>query len=161
MGMPFNADEVFEMAEQIERNGAKFYRAAAKKFPQVGELFLDLAEMEVKHEKTFADMRKELSGTEAEPLVFDPNSEAQMYLQVMADDNVFDPKADLVEQLAGKDTPEDVLNMAIGLERDSVSFYVGLKEAVPRRAGKDKVEDIIKEEIGHIAILKKKLDTLQ
>jgi len=161
MGMPFNADEVFEMAEQIERNGVKFYRAAAKKFPQVGELFLDLAEMEVKHEKTFADMRKELSGTEAEPLVFDPNSEAQMYLQVMADDNVFDPKADLVEQLAGKDTPEDVLNMAIGLERDSVSFYVGLKEAVPRRAGKDKVEDIIKEEIGHIAILKKKLDTLQ
>ena len=161
MGMPFNADEVFEMAEQIERNGVKFYRAAAKKFPQVGELFLDLAEMEVKHEKTFADMRKELSGTEAEPLVFDPNSEAQMYLQVMADDNVFDPKADLVEQLAGKDTPEDVLNMAIGLERDSVAFYVGLKEAVSRRAGKDKVEDIIKEEIGHIAILKKKLDTLQ
>ena len=29
MGVTFNADEVFEMAEQIERNGAKFYRAAA------------------------------------------------------------------------------------------------------------------------------------
>ena len=26
----FNADEIFEMAEQLERNGAKFYRAAAE-----------------------------------------------------------------------------------------------------------------------------------
>jgi rubrerythrin len=160
MGMPFNADEVFEMAEQIERNGAKFYRDAAEKFTQVNKLFLDLAEMEVKHEKTFAEMRKELSGTQAEPLVFDPDGEAQMYLQVMADDNVFDPNADLDEKLAGKDTPEAVLNMAIGLERDSIAFYVGLKQAVPQRAGKDKVEDIIKEEVSHIAILKKQLVSL-
>ena len=102
MGMPFNADEVFEMAEQIERNGARFYSDAAKKFPQVGGLFNDLAEMEVKHEKTFAGMRKGLSGTQAEPLVFDPDGEAQMYLQVMADDHVFDPNADLMEQLASR-----------------------------------------------------------
>ena len=26
MSYDFNADEVFEMAEQMERNGAKFYR---------------------------------------------------------------------------------------------------------------------------------------
>jgi len=105
-------------------------------------------------------MRKRLSGTQAEPLVFDPDGEAQMYLQVMADDHVFDPNADLTGQLAGKDTPEAVLDMAIGLERDSIAFYVGIKEAISRRAGKDKVEDIIKEEIGHIAILKKQLDSL-
>ena len=43
MSMPFNADEVFEMAEQIERNGGKFYRAAAKKFPEVSKLLLNLA----------------------------------------------------------------------------------------------------------------------
>jgi len=160
MGMPFNADEVFEMAEQIERNGVKFYRDAAEKFPQVGELFNDLAEMEVKHEKTFAEMRKGLSGTQAEPIVFDPDGEAQMYLQVMADNHVFDPKADITAQLAGKDTPEAVLDMAIGLERDSIAFYVGIKEAVSRRAGKDKIDDIIKEEVGHVAILKRKLDSL-
>ena len=160
MGMPFNADGVFEMAEQIERNGAQFYRNAAKKFPNLGKLFLELAEMEVKHEKTFAEMRKGLTGTQAEPIVFDPDGEAQMYLRVMADEHVFDPNVDLTKQLAGKDTPEAVLNMAIGLERDSIAFYVGIKEAVSRRAGKDKIEDIIKEEIGHIAVLKKELDSL-
>ena len=29
MSYDFNADDVFEMAEQMERNGAKFYRTAA------------------------------------------------------------------------------------------------------------------------------------
>jgi len=160
MGMPFNADEVFEMAEQIERNGGKFYRAAAKKFPVVSDIFLGLAEMEDEHLKTFANMRVELSGTEVEELIFDPDGQAQMYLRVMADGNVFDLKADPVEQLATRNTPEDVLKMAIGVERDSIAFYVGLKEAVSRRAGKDKIEAIIKEEMGHIVTLNEKLQDL-
>ena len=157
MSMPFNADEVFEMAEQIERNGSKFYRAAAEKFPAIRDILLGLAAMEDEHEKTFANMRAELSGTEVEELVFDPDGQAQMYLRVMADGHVFDVKADPVEQLATRNTPEDVLKMAIGIERDSIAFYVGLKEAVYHRAGKDKIEDIIKEEMGHIVILAQSL----
>jgi len=160
MSMPFNADEVFEMAEQIERNGGEFYRAAAKKFPEVSKLLLELAAMEDKHLKTYEDMRAELSGTEIEQPVFDPDGQAQMYLRVMADSHVFDVKTDPAEKLANKDTPEEVLKMAIGLERDSIAFYVGLKEAVPSKAGKDKVEDIIKEEMGHIVILNQKLQDL-
>ena len=157
MSMPFNADEVFEMAEQIERNGSKFYRAAAEKFPAIRDILLGLAAMEDEHEKTFANMRAELSGTELEEPVFDPDGQAQMYLRVMADGHVFDVKADPVEQLAARNTPEDVLKMAIGIERDSIAFYVGLKEAVFHGAGKDKVEDIIKEEMGHIVILAQSL----
>ena len=160
MGMPFNADEVFEMAEQIERNGAKFYRAAAKKFPQVGELLLDLAAMEDKHEETFAAMRAELSGTEAEPIVFDPDGQAKMYLRVMADSHIFDVKTDPVELLATRKTARDVLEMAVGVEKDSIAFYVGLRESVSRRAGKDKIEAIIKEEFSHIVTLGQKLQDL-
>ena len=160
MSMPFNADEVFEMAEQIERNGGKFYRAAAEKFPALSEVLLGLAEMEDQHQKTFANMRAELSGTELEEPVFDPDGQAQMYLCVMADGHIFDIKTDPVEQLAHWNTPEDVLKVAIGVERDSIAFYVGLKEAVSRRAGKDKVEDIIKEEMGHVVTLNQKLQDL-
>ena len=160
MSMPFNAGEVFEMAEQIERNGGKFYRTAAKKFPAVSKLLLDLAAMEDKHLMTFSNMRSELSGTEVEEPLFDPDGQAQMYLRVMADGHVFDVKTDPVDKLANKDTPEEVLKMAIGLERDSIAFYVGLKEAVSGRAGKDKVEDIIKEEMGHIVILNQNLQDL-
>jgi rubrerythrin len=160
MGMPFNADEVFEMAEQIEKNGAKFYRSAAGKFPELKQLLTDLASMEDQHLKTFQSMRTELSGTEADPPVFDPDGQAQMYLQVMADEHIFDIKADPSEKLASVEKAEDLLKMAIGIERDSIAFYVGLKESVSKRAGKDQVEAIIKEEVGHVATLRKKMDTL-
>ena len=157
MSVTFNADEVFEMAEQIERNGAKFYRTAADKFAQVRQELLDLAAMEDDHEKTFAAMRKELSGRELEPTVFDPEGQAQMYLRVVADGHVFNVKADPTEQLTGQETVQDILQMAIGMEKDSIAFYTGLKECVPPKAGKDKVEAIIREEFGHIATLSEKL----
>lgn len=161
MSMPFNADEVFEMAEQIERNGAKFYRAAAKKFPQVGDVLLELAAMEDEHEKTFKAMRAELSGSELDPPVFDPDGQAQMYLQVMADSNIFDIKTDPADLLDKNETTKDVLLMAVGLEKDSIAFYVGLRESVSQRAGKDKIDAIIKEEYSHIVTLGKKLQDLQ
>ena len=160
MGMPFNADEVFEMAEQIEKNGAKFYRNAAGKFPELKQLLSALATMEDQHLKTFQSMRAELSGTEADPPVFDPDGQAQMYLRVMADEHIFNIKADPSEKLADVEKPEDLLKIAIGVERDSIAFYVGLKEAVSRRAGKDQVDGIIKEEVGHIATLNQKLEAL-
>lgn len=160
MGTPYNADEIFEMAEQIERNGGKFYRAAAKKFPVVRDLLVKLAEMEDVHEKTFASMRAELPSGPSDPPVFDPDCQGQMYLRVMADGHVFNVNADPAEQVAGKDAPEDILKMAIGVEKDSIAFYVGLKESVSAEAGKDKVEAIIKEEISHVAILSEKLEAL-
>jgi len=124
-------------------------------------VFSDLAAMEDEHEKTFAAMRAELSGTEIKPPVFDPDGQAQMYLRAMADEHVFNIKADPVGQLAAQETPEEVLKMAIGLEKDSIVFYVGLKESVSPRAGKDKVQAIIKEEIDHIATLSQKLGALK
>lgn len=161
MGVTFNADEVLEMAEQIERNGAKFYRAAAEKFSSVRQMLLDLASMEDEHEKTFKDMRAQLSGREQEPMAFDPDNEARMYLQVVADGHVFDTKEDPAEQLKGKEKPEDVLRTAINMEKESIAFYAGLKECVPPRAGRDKVEGIIREEFGHIATLSEKLSALK
>ena len=64
--------------------------------------------MEDQHLKTFQSMRTELSGTEAAPPVFDPDGQAQMYLQVMADEHIFDIKADPSEKLASVEKPEDL-----------------------------------------------------
>ena len=160
MTIPFNANEVFEMAQEIERNGAKFYRVSAEKFPQFGELFSDLASMEDEHEKTFKRMQDELAGPEVDPPVFDPDGEADMYLQVMADDQVFDTKVDPLTLLDKNETPGDVVRMAIGLEKDSIAFYVGLRESVSQKAGKDKIDMIIRQEYGHIVSLSKKLSDL-
>ena len=56
MSIFFNPDEILEMAEQIERNGARFYRQAAQGAQDAGvrELLQKLATMEDGHEKLFA-----------------------------------------------------------------------------------------------------------
>jgi rubrerythrin len=109
----------------------------------------------------FASMHEELSGAELSTPVYDPDGEAQMYLRVMADGHIFDLKANPEDQLADIKSPEDVLKMAMKAERDSIAFYVGLKESVPQKAGKDKIEAIIKEEMGHMAVLNEKLTALK
>ncbi|OHB59563.1 MAG: hypothetical protein A2173_03970 [Planctomycetes bacterium RBG_13_44_8b] len=161
MGVTLNADEIFEIAEQIEKNGSKFYRAAAKKFSIVRQLFLGLADMEDEHLKVFQNMRVQLTNQEQQPDVFDPEGEAQMYLQAMADGHVFNLKADPAEKLSGIQKPEDVLKFALGIERDSIAYYVGLKEYVPVKAGRGKVEDIIREEMKHIVVINEKLASLR
>jgi rubrerythrin len=161
MSVPFNANEVFEMAQEIERNGAKFYRASAKKFPQLSKLLLELSSMEDEHEKTFKKMQSELTGPEVDPPVFDPDSQAQMYLQVLADNQVFNIKTNPVDLLNKQKTLRDVLLMAVGLEKDSIAFYVGLRESVSQKAGKDKIDDIIRQEYGHIVTLSEKLHDLK
>jgi len=63
--------------------------------------------------------------------------------------------------LKGQETAENILKIALGIERDSIAYYTGLKEYVPVKAGKDKVEDVIREEIKHIVILSEKLADLK
>jgi rubrerythrin len=162
MGITFNADEIFEMAESIEKDAAMFYRQATNKAAdkKIKQMFLDLANMEDKHLATFQEMRKGLSDREKEEMIFDPNNEAAMYLQTMAAGHGWEGKKSLTENLTGKENLEDILKIAINAEHNSVVFYSGLKELVPPRAGRDKVEAIIKEELGHIAILNQQLSLL-
>jgi len=159
MSTAFNADEIFEIAEQIERNGAKFYRKAAE--GAAGEtardVLLDLAAMEDDHEKTFAAMRSELSLKEKASATFDPDGQAVAYLQAIAGGHVFDVKADPSEKLTGKETVAEVFKTAIGLEKDSVVFYVGMKDLVGESLGKDKISHIIAEEMTHITLLSDQL----
>ncbi len=162
MGVTFNADEVFEMAEQIERNGAKFYRQAAEKVSDEGmkDMFLNMASMEDGHLQTFQQLRKELSGQETEPTSFDPYNEATLYLQTMADGKGSEGMKSPTEMLSGDESPQELLEIAIGAEKNSVLFYVGLKDLVSAQAGKDKIDVVIREEVKHVADLKRQLTAL-
>ena len=163
MSIRFNADEIFEIAEQIERNGARFYRRAAEggSAGALRDVLLDLAAKEDEHLATFAAMREDLSAGESRPTVFDPDDVGGLYLQAMADGHVFDMHADPTEKLSGQDAPEDILKTAIGLEKDSIVYYIGLREIVPEKLGRDKVEEIIREEERHVVILSKELASLR
>jgi rubrerythrin len=155
MSMSFNADEVLAMAEQIERNGAAFYRRAAEiaTEPRVRARLAELAEWERGHEKLFAGMRAGLTDAQKVELTFDPEGDAVHYLRVMADRHVFNVTKDAASLLKGDETPEQVLEIAIGFERDSILFFQAMEGLVPPSVGRDKVLALIKEEVGHVAFL--------
>ncbi len=162
MSVTFNANEVFEMAEQIERNGAKFYREAAAKTAgqDLKDMFLNMADMEDGHLQTFQTMRRELNEKEKAETTFDPYNEATLYLQTMADSKGSEGLKSPTEKLTGKESPQELLEIAIGAEKNSVLFYVGLKDLVGAQAGRDKVEAIIREEVRHVADLRRQLIAL-
>jgi rubrerythrin len=153
MSYDFNADDIFEIAEQLERNGGKFYRKAADSIsdPDSKTFLLKLAGMEDAHEKTFHSLRTTLTGNEKAPTVFDPQNEAVLYLKALADTRVFFEKEMTVTSM------KEILKSAIEAEKDSIVFYLGIKDAVPEKSGRNKIEAIIKEEMGHIRILSKEL----
>jgi len=156
--LTYSAFEVFEIAEQVERNGAEFYRAAARLAgdSQVCKTLLDLAEWEIRHEKIFARMKcadakpdrgpdtAESAGTLAAP-------------KAMAGLAVFSIKTRPSWQLRSESTQTDVLKAAVKNERDTAAFYNGLKNFVRAGAEQEKIDDIIREEMRHIAILERLL----
>jgi len=157
MSYDFTADDIFEMAVQMERNGAKFYRTAAENTAEASgkELLLGLAAMEDEHEKTFAQLRADLTSKEKSPTVFDPEGESALYLRALADTRVFFEKEIDVTSM------EDILKSAITAEKDSIVFYLGMKDLVPDKFGKGRMDGIINEEMGHIRILSKELVALK
>jgi len=162
MSIKFSADEILEMAEEMERNGANFYRQVASSFtdPNKQALLNNLAVMEDQHEDIFKQMRSELSASEKEVTTFDPDDEAAMYLRAMADGHVFNVREDPTDKLTGKETMVDIIKLALGCEKDSIVFYLGLRDMVPTKAGKDKVDAVIREEMGHISLLNKQMADL-
>ncbi len=159
MGIAFIADEIFEMAQHLERNGAKYYyRAAALNTDQdIRNKLIELGKMEENHEKIFAAMRAELPAAHRIDTVPDPDNQAALYLRAIADGYVFDLKKDPSELLTENTSLLQIFKTAIGLEKDSIIFYLEMKDIVPANLGKGEIDTIIKEEMEHIRMLNSQL----
>jgi len=157
MAFDFNASDIFEMAKEIERNGASFYSTAAQKVDneQHRNLLLELAKMEEEHEETFKSMESELTQKEKTETVFDPDNDSFQYLKALADTRVF------FEKDIDTSTMKGILKTALGAEKDSIVFYIGMKDLVPEKLGKNRIESIIKEEMSHVRLLSKELTALK
>lgn len=163
MTLQFSIEEIFEIAEQIERNGAKYYRKAANQVSDQNYklLLLDLVDMEEKHERVFTYLKEKIADRKLAPNQFDLNTSAIQYLRTFADGVVFDLNTDPSEYLSTKRSLEDILNFAIGLEKDSIVFYYGIQDLIPPDLGRDQINAIIKEEMKHITYLSDKIKALR
>jgi rubrerythrin len=162
VSITFNADEIFEMAEEIERRGAAFYHEAAGKAQDRGiqKTFQDLAAMEEGHLIIFQTLRRDLVEGDKAPTTFDPYDEATIYLQAMADAKGFEGKIGPDLKLTGQEPLPEIFRIALNAERNSVVFYVGLKTLVDSERARTQVDRIIGEEMGHVAVLQNRLMAL-
>jgi rubrerythrin len=157
MSFAFNADEIFAMAEEIEKNGAQFYRKSAQLVKEAAarDLLLEFASMEDEHLKTFSGLRLGLSEAEKKAMTFDPANEAGLYLMSLANTKVFFEKKVDTSRLEG------IFKAALTAEKESIVFYLGLEDMVLTGDGKNRIQEIIREEMRHIRILGDKLHALK
>ncbi len=150
----FNADEILEMAEAIERNGRAFYNTAAENNSdaEASKMLRKLAEMEQEHLKTFQDMRDQFRAAGEAPAMHDPDGTGALYLRAMVESKIFDMESDPASVLDGSESLAEILRTAVGLEKDSVVFYLAMKDVVPADHHAQ-IDAIIREEMSHISML--------
>jgi len=154
--MSFNANEILEIAVQIERNGMSFYRRASEHAGSEAnrEMLLDLASMEADHEQTFLDLQAALAAAPSgSQLIRDSDEETMQFIRSVADGHVFDVAIDPVKILTGEETPREILSTAIGLEKETIVYYAALEQIIIDEPARKKILDVIREEMTHVAQL--------
>ena len=163
MSINFNANEIFQIGVEIEKNGKAFYQAAAKsaKTPEVKKLFEELSRWESGHIAIFESLKNKLAESAREETAFDPDNEALLYLKAAADTHVFGQNAN-AEALAGEcKTALAALKMALNFEKDSVVVYANMRNLVPEKLGKPDIDKLLNEELQHISMLNDKINALK
>ena len=161
--MKLNVDEIYEIAEQIERNGAIFYRQAADMTtePEAKKLLQSLAAMEDEHEKTFAQLRAQVvQDDERRETFYEGDDSVAQYLQAYANTQVFNKAGEPFGDLAGDESLRQILDKAMMREKEAIIFFGGVKETMHNEDDKQRVDMIIKEEYQHIAMLADEMNRL-
>ncbi|MDG5814850.1 ferritin family protein [Chitinispirillales bacterium ANBcel5] len=163
MSIVFNADEIFSMGVQIEKNGQLFYKTAAARTsePQIAKLFSTLADWESKHVKTFEELRGQVKDHNEEENLYDPDNIIHQYLKAAASQYVFVDENSIVEKATACTSTSEALSMAISFEKDSVVYYSSMKEMVRGDLGKEHIDKLIREELSHIGQLNEELSKLK
>ena len=144
----YSIHEVLEQAIRTEQLGNEFYNDMAKRFErdtELNNLFTFLAQQEVQHGKTFSEIK---AGTEEEE--FENWEEVSNYLRAVVESEFFLGKNKSLSSMKNISSPLEAVNFAIGFERETILYFLGLKEAVKE---KQVVDKIINEEKRHIILL--------
>jgi len=141
----FSIREVLEQAVQTEKLGYQFYSAMVVRFKdddKLVKLFGTLAEKELRHEKTYTEMR-DMVGDE-EP---DGWEEMSHYLRAIVESEFFLGKNKALPSMDGIKTINDAVNYASEFEKQTLLYFYGIRDAVRE---KELVDEIINEEKSHI-----------
>lgn len=148
----FSVSEVVEQAIRTEHLGYEFYLNMAERFDKENQdlagLFLTLAEKEQVHEQRYRELHEVVGEEEPEGWV-----DVSEYMRAFVESEFFlggSEKA-LIKMREVNSMAEAVL-FAINFEKETLLYFLGLKEAVKQ---KEVVDEIINEERSHIMWLNK------
>lgn len=148
MGIFFSGRELIEIAIGIEENGAIFYDslAGSTKNPEARDTYKNLADKEREHAAIFQNMMVTVSEYKP-PETY--TEQYDIYLKALIDSLVFtDDK--VTRQMARKvNSDAGAVQIAMGAEKDSILFYVEVRDLV-RRSERKLVGKIIEEEKSHL-----------
>ena len=155
----FEASDVVEVAIRIEENGANFYRYAVQIVgrEETKALFRQLAEEEVKHQRTFAEILAVMDQS-IPPEGYD--GEYAAYLHSYVDNRLVFKTGALVGELTQIQDEASALDFAIRRELDSLLYYREIQELLPADR-REAIERIILEERKHfmkLSEMKKRLN---
>lgn len=156
MAVFFDISEVLQFAIRIEENGEDFYRKVAGKISdkEVKDLFIFLADEEVRHKNIFTKMLGKI--TKYEPPETYPGEYFQ-YLRAYADSIIFPPEIE--RELDTKGGVIKAIDFGIRRELDSIMYYLETKAVVPETQH-SVMDRIIEEERSHfvrLSTLKEKI----
>jgi len=141
----FTIREVLEQAVQTEKLGYQFYTAMVARFKgddKFVKLFGTLAEKELRHEKTYAEMRDMVGDEEPEGW-----EEMSHYLRAIVESEFFMGKNKALPSMDGIKTINDAVNYAVNFEKETLLYFYGVRDAVRE---KELVDEIINEEKSHL-----------
>lgn len=144
----FSIREAIEMAVQTERLGYQFYNEIAEKFKDnegLHDLFRRLALKEKSHEAVFTKLRDEAADQD-----IDQPEEVAHYMRAMVESEFFIGKEKSLPSMEKVKTVGDAVDYALGFEKETLLFFVGLRSMLTDGGTMDAV---INEERSHIAWL--------
>ena len=151
----FAIEEIIDLAIRIEESGEKVYRNAAKKIlnPSLVTLLKWLADEEVKHAEWFSELKQKVRKTTDDPRLAEIGKD--ILLSALGDETFSLKDADFSKM----EKVNELLNLAIEFERDTVLFYEMMRPFIEEDETLDQLEAIIEEENNHIRALKEFLES--
>lgn len=163
MTTKLNAIEILTVAETIERDGIDFYRQAARRFKdeELRKMLLLLADWERRHEEVFSAIRGELMKGHEEGMTFDVSSYMSSNPLALKSLAWSATQSKSKQEFSGDESKEEILELAMSRERNTIRFYYDLVGIVGGSMEKTKVNDVIEEEKRHVHILNRALKQLR
>jgi rubrerythrin len=148
MGIFFSGRELIEIAIGIEKNGATFYNslAGSTKNPEAKGTYKYLADQEKEHAAVFRKMLS-LASEYKPPETY--TEDYKRYLKALVDSLVFTDDKVTLETAKKVKSDAEAIQVGVGAEKDSILFYMEVKELV-RPAERKVVKKIIEEERSHL-----------